>query len=114
MLSKVNQFTSLVLTLWLTIFTQLSVLHLGHAHDLLPVEQNMCDENCDDSAHDKAGDSCDWFIANRLIAHSGSFLDHSSPLYLELTSEVFTNLEFHYFAIEHANFSTRAPPTNTI
>jgi hypothetical protein len=77
--SKVNQFTSLVLTLWLTVFTQLSVLHVGHAHELLPVEQSMCDENCDDSSHDKAGDSCDWFIANRLITHSGSFLDHSSP-----------------------------------
>jgi len=114
MFFKVKQFISLILALWLGIFTQMSVLHVGHAHDLLPQEQNMCDENCDDSAHDKAGDSCDWFIANRLISHSESFLDHSSPLFLELISEVFSDLEFHYFAIEHANFSTRAPPTHSI
>ena len=43
--------------------------HIDHTHDLLPVEQSMCDENCNEKEHRSENESCDWFIAQRVISN---------------------------------------------
>lgn len=110
MLFKFKKTISLFLLLWLSVFTQLSVLHAGHSHDLLPLEKNMCDQDCADSSHRKAGDSCEWFVAQRLISYSESFLEDSSVSLLIFIAEIPKISEIHYTAPEHEIFSSRAPP----
>jgi hypothetical protein len=73
MLFKFKKTISLFLLLWLSVFTQLSVLHAGHSHDLLPLEKNMCDQDCADSSHRKAGDSCEWLLLKDLFRTASLF-----------------------------------------
>jgi hypothetical protein len=114
MFFKFKKITSLFLILWLSVFTQLSVLHAGHSHDLLPLEQNMCDQDCADSTHRKAGESCEWFVAQRLVSYSESFLEDSSTSLLIFIAEVPKFSEIHYISPEHEIFSSRAPPIFSI
>ena len=110
MFFKVKKITSFLLTVWLSIFSQLSVIHSGHTHDLFPLEQNMCDQDCEDSTHRKAGDSCEWFIAQRLISHSGLYFEDLTLPILAFAYKVPNILEVFYSSPEHVIFSTRAPP----
>ena len=106
----VKKIISSFLIVWLSAFTILSVLHIGHVHDLLPVEQSMCDQDCDDSSHRSAGNSCEWFTAQRLVAHSGSFLTNSPSIVLVFIYKAPSIFEIFYTSPEHVIFSTRAPP----
>ena len=111
MLSKVKKSTSLFLALWLGIFTLLSAIHDGHAHDIFPTEQGMCDQNCEKESHRKAGDSCQWFTVNRILSDDGSFDELPSSLSIIFIDKIPNILEVHYSPPEHGTFSTRAPPT---
>ena len=110
MLPLFKKVTTSFLIVWLSAFTTLSVLHVGHSHDLLPVEQNMCDQDCNDSSHRSAGDSCDWFTAQRLVAYSGSLLADSPSTLLVFIYKTPNIFEIFYSSPEHVIFSTRAPP----
>jgi len=110
MLIKANQSISLFLTLWLGIFTQLSILHLGHGHELLPLDQSICSDDCEDLDHHKAGESCDWFIAKRVIASSSlsthNFLTQNEYSFIQkwnIKSFIYSNPFFE-------TLSARAPP----
>ena len=105
-----KKITSSFLIVWLSAFTILSVLHIGHAHDLFPVEQSMCDQDCDNSSHRSAGDSCEWFTAKRLVAYSGSFLTQSPSAFLVFIYKTPNVIDIFYASPEHVIFSTRAPP----
>ena len=110
MFALVKKITSSFLIVWLSAFTVLSVLHIGHTHDLFPVEQYMCDQDCDDSSHRSAGESCDWFTAQRLVAYSGSLLADSPSTLLVFIYKTPNIFEIFYSSPEHVIFSTRAPP----
>lgn len=110
MFAVVKKITSSFLIVWLSAFTILSVLHIGHAHDLLPVEQSMCDQDCDDSSHRSAGDRCEWFTTKRLVAHSGSLIANSPSALLVFIYKTPIIFEIFYSSPEHVIFSTRAPP----
>ena len=110
MFALVKKITSSFLIVWLSAFTILSVLHIGHAHDLLPVEQYMCDQDCDDSSHRSAGDKCEWFTTKRLDAHSGSLIANSPSALLVFIYKTPIIFEIFYSSPEHVIFSTRAPP----
>ena len=110
MLIKTKQFISLALTLWLGIFTQLSIVHMGHGHELLPLDQSICSDNCEDLDHHKAGDSCDWFIAKRIIA-SSNVSSHSFLAQKEFSLIHKWNIKsFIYSNPVTKNLSARAPP----
>ena len=110
MLPSLKKITSSFLIVWLSAFTILSVLHVGHSHDLLPVEQNMCDQDCNDSSHRSAGNSCEWFTAQRLVVYSGSFLNDSPSSLLVFIYKAPKIFHIFYSSPEHLIFSTRAPP----
>ena len=110
MFFKVKKITAFLLTIWLSIFSQLSVLHSGHAHDLFPLEQNMCDQNCEDATHFKAKDSCEWFSTQRLILDIGSSFQYLSQSILVFAYKIPNILDVFYSSPEHVIFSTRAPP----
>ncbi len=110
MLIKANQSISLFLTLWLGIFTQLSTLHMGHGHELLPLDQSICSDDCEDLDHHKAGESCDWFIAKRVIDSSSlsthNFLTQNEYSFIQkwnIKSFIYSNPFFE-------TLSARAPP----
>ena len=103
--------TSTLLAVWLILFSSFTTLHHGHTHDLMPVEQSMCDIECEQESHRKAGDSCHWFIANRILTDDGSFDKYPSELFTVYIDKIQKFLEVHYSSPEHAILSTRAPPT---
>ena len=105
-----KKITSTFLAVWLILFTLLSVLHDGHAHDIMPVEQSMCDKDCEKESHRKAGESCHWFIANRILIDEGSFDKCPSEISLVYIDKISKILEIYYTSPEHEIFSTRAPP----
>lgn len=105
-----KKITSTFLAVWLILFTLLSVLHDGHAHDIMPVEQSICDNECEKESHRKAGESCHWFIANRILIDDGSFDKYPSEIFLVHIDKISKILEIYYSSPEHAIFSNRAPP----
>ena len=110
MFSGLKKITSSFLAVWLIFFTLLSALHDGHAHDIMPVEQTMCDEHCEKESHRKAGESCHWFTVNRILSDNGSLDDTTSDLHLVYIDKIPIILEIYYSSPEHGIFSTRAPP----
>ena len=71
MVKVINQFISSILLIWMGLLTQLTVTHLGHGHELLPLEANLCIDTCNLESHHKAGNECELFITKRLIANDG-------------------------------------------
>ena len=67
--TKLHKAISLILSVWVLLFVFLSASHIDHTHDLLPVEQSMCDEDCNKPEHRSENESCDWFIAQRVISN---------------------------------------------
>ena len=110
MFFNLKKITSTFLAVWLVLFTFLSALHDGHAHDIAPVEQTMCDEHCEKDSHRKAGESCHWFTVNRILSDDGSLDDISSNFRLVYVDKIPIILEIYYSSPEHGIFSTRAPP----
>ena len=62
----INQFIAFLLLVWMGVFTQISTSHLGHGHDMLPSEDNICADNCENELHRSVGEACEWFMAKRL------------------------------------------------
>ena len=111
MSSKSQKVISFFLSAWLCLFVFLSASHINHSHDLLPVEQSMCDEDCNKTEHRTEGESCDWFIAQRVISNDELQLK-SFCINNDFTSIIIPFDKDHF----HSNFnletySTRAPPT---
>jgi len=109
--TKLHKAISLFLSVWVLLFVFLSASHIDHSHDLLPVEQSMCDENCNKPDHRTEGESCDWFIAQRVISNDELQLN-SFCINNDFTSIIIPFDKDHF----HSNFiletySTRAPPT---
>ena len=109
--TKLHKAISLILSVWVLLFVFLSASHIDHTHDLLPVEQSMCDENCNKTEHRTEGESCDWFIAQRVISNDELQLN-SFCINNDFTSIIIPFDKDHF----HSNFnletySTRAPPT---
>ena len=111
MSSKSQKVISFFLSAWLCLFVFLSASHINHSHDLLPVEQSMCDEDCNKTEHRTEGESCDWFIAQRVISNDefqlNSFcfsIDFSTIIILFDKNHLYSNFK-------HETYSTRAPPT---
>ena len=50
--------------MWLGIFSQITISHLGHGHELLTPEPSLCTEDCDRESHRSSKVDCDLFIAN--------------------------------------------------
>ena len=57
----INQIIAVILLGWMGVFTQLSTSHMGHGHDLLPAEANLCAIDCEEESHHGAGEACQWF-----------------------------------------------------
>lgn len=109
--TKLHKAISLILSVWVLLFVFLSASHIDHTHDLLPVEQSMCDEDCNKTEHRTEGESCDWFIAQRVISNDELQLN-SFGINNDFTSIIIPFDKDHF----HSNFnletySTRAPPT---
>ena len=108
--SKFHKVISLFLSAWLCLFVFLSAAHIDHSHELLPVEQSMCDEDCNKKEHRTEGESCDWFIAQRIISNDEIQLN-SFYFNLNLFSIVIPHETHHVCAnFSRETNSTRAPP----
>ena len=70
-MSYINQFIALILVGWIGVFTQISTIHLGHGHDILPAKASMCTIDCEEQSHHSAGQACEWFMAKRLTDNDG-------------------------------------------
>ena len=107
---KFHKIISLFLSAWLCLFVFLSAAHIDHSHELLPVEQSMCDEDCNKKEHRTEGESCDWFIAQRIISNDEIQLN-SFYFNLNLFSIVIPHETHHVCAnFSSETNSTRAPP----
>ena len=109
--TKLHKAISLILSVWVLLFVFLSASHIDHTHDLLPVEQSMCDEDCNKPEHRSENESCDWFIAQRVISNDELQLN-TFGINNDFTSIIIPFDKDHF----HSNFnletySTRAPPT---
>ena len=70
-MSYINQFIALILVGWIGVFTQISTIHLGHGHDILPAKASICTIDCEEESHHSAGQACEWFMAKRLTDNDG-------------------------------------------
>ena len=57
--------------MWLGIFSQITISHLGHGHELLTQEPSLCTENCDAASHRSSKTDCELFVAKRLLEVNG-------------------------------------------
>jgi len=60
-----------MLVMWLGIFSQITISHLGHGHELLTPEPSLCTEDCDRESHRSSKVDCDLFIAKRILEVNG-------------------------------------------
>ena len=60
-----------MLVMWLGIFSQITISHLGHGHELLTQEPSLCSENCDLESHRSSKADCELFVAKRLLEVNG-------------------------------------------
>ena len=44
-MKKINHIVSLFLILWMGIFTQISITHSGHGHELIAPDASVCSDN---------------------------------------------------------------------
>ena len=71
-MKKINHIVSLFLILWMGIFTQISITHSGHGHELIAPDASVCSDNCEIESHRNTGIECDLFIAKRLLENDGT------------------------------------------
>ena len=109
--TKLHKAISLILSVWVLLFVFLSASHIDHSHDLLPVEQSMCDEDCNKPEHRSENESCDWFIAQRVISND-EFQLNSFCFSIDFSSIIIPFDKNHLHSnFKHETYSTRAPPT---
>jgi len=60
-----------MLVMWLGIFSQITISHLGHGHELLTPEPSFCTEDCDRKSHRSSKVDCDLFAAKRILEVNG-------------------------------------------
>ena len=53
------------------IFTQISITHSGHGHELIAPDASVCSDNCEIESHRNTSLECDLFIAKRLLENDG-------------------------------------------
>tara|TARA_B110000014_G_C20079424_1_gene563837 strand:- start:174 stop:512 length:339 start_codon:yes stop_codon:yes gene_type:complete len=68
---KIHHIISVMLVMWLGIFSQITISHLGHGHELLTQEPSLCTENCDAESHRSSKTDCELFVAKRLLEVNG-------------------------------------------
>jgi len=95
-MKKFNNFISVFLVLWLGIFTQISITHSGHGHELITPEASLCSDNCEIESHRNTGIECDLFIAKRLLENDGAItnpnfilLELDTPLKWAVTNSLY-------------------------
>ncbi len=62
---------SIILAVWMGIFSQISTIHVGHGHDLIPLKDSLCAIDCEEESHHSVGEACEWFMAKRLTNNDG-------------------------------------------
>ncbi len=109
-MKKFNDFISVFLVLWIGVFTQISITHSGHGHELITPEASLCSDNCEIESHRNTGIECDLFIAKRLLQHDGAIGTPNLTL-LELeTAQKWTVTNSLYRQFFNNNNLIRGPP----
>ena len=109
-MKKINHIVSLFLILWMGIFTQISITHSGHGHELITPEASLCSDNCEIESHHNAGIECDLFIAKRLLDNDGVVSTPNFVL-LELdTTQKWVVTNSFYSQLYKNNYLIRGPP----
>ena len=109
-MKKINNILSLLLILWMGVFTQISTSHTGHGHELITPEASLCADNCEIESHGNAGEECQLFLAKRLLDNDGAI---ATPNFILLELETarkcaVTNSLFRQFYKN--NNPVRGPP----
>jgi|GEM_PF-352931 hypothetical protein len=108
-MKRLNQSILFILLVWMSIFTQLSMTHMGHGHELIPAEASFCTIDCDEDSHHSAGEACEWFMAKRLTNHDGIFVV-IDQIFIEYESIQWAS-QFFLFATSQQNIHwDRGPP----
>ncbi len=108
-MNRINQFVSILLLAWMGIFTQMTITHLGHGHELLQTEANLCAIDCEDESHHSAGERCEWFMAKRLTDNDGIIVA-IDQVPIEFESIQWTLQIFLSTASQHFVHWDRGPP----
>ena len=62
---------SIILAVWMGIFIQISTIHLGHGHDLIPLKHSLCAIDCEEKSHHSVWEACELFMGKRLTNNDG-------------------------------------------
>ena len=109
-MKKINHIVSLFLILWMGIFTQISITHSGHGHELIAPDASVCSDNCEIESHRNTGLEYDLFIAKRLLENDGTIATPNLTLLeLETAQKWAVNNSLYRQFFENNNL-IRGPP----
>ena len=109
-MNKFFQGISIVLIAWIGFFTQLSIIHPGHGHELLAPADSICSDTCEENSHHQAGKECEWFLAKRVVASNQALVSNLSTTLEILDIQAFKSLDFKYCSYILTAIPKRGPP----
>ena len=96
--------------MWLGIFSQITISHLGHGHELLTPEPTLCAEDCELESHRNSSYDCEFFIAKRLLEVNGVVAIASLAFYKSSNAQEWAFINPPNSQLDKNIYLVRGPP----